>query len=152
MLARRYAGRGPETLSRTQSPSCRPASKLPPPGDQSVFGPAPETGPYDGTTFVNSGLQPLGPAAAKPFALTFAKPGTYTYHCVIHPNMVGRVVVLPAGGPADSAADVAARLAAEKARWVAEGRAAAQALAATPPDGTKDPDGTTTWQVKMGAS
>jgi hypothetical protein len=52
MLARRYVGRGPETLSRTQSPSCRPASKLPPPGDQSVFGPAPATGPYDGTTFV----------------------------------------------------------------------------------------------------
>ena len=30
--------------------------------------------------------------------------------------------------------------------------AAAQALATTPPDGTKNPDGTTTWQVKMGAS
>jgi plastocyanin len=130
----------------------RPGQQLPPPGDPSVFGPTPATGPYDGTTFVNSGLQPLGPAGAKPFSLTFAKAGTYTYHCVIHPNMVGHVVVAPAGGSADTAASVAARMASEKATWVAEGRAAAHALAATSPAGTKNPDGTTTWRVKMGAS
>ena len=130
----------------------RPGQTLPPPGDPSVFGPTPATGPYDGTTFVNSGLQPLGPGAIKPLSLTFAKAGTYTYHCVIHPNMVGHVIVSATGAGADTPAAVATRRAAEKATWIAEGRAAAQALAASPPDGTKNPDGTTTWRVKMGAS
>lgn len=27
------------------------------------------------------------------FSFTFSKPGTYTYHCAIHPNMVARVIV-----------------------------------------------------------
>lgn len=27
------------------------------------------------------------------FALVFAKPGTYTYFCSIHPHMVGKIIV-----------------------------------------------------------
>jgi plastocyanin len=31
------------------------------------------------------------------FSYTFAKPGTYTYHCKIHTTMKGTIVVNPAG-------------------------------------------------------
>ena len=34
-------------------------------------------------------------ANAKTFSFTFAKAGTYRYVCLIHPNMVGEVVVTP---------------------------------------------------------
>lgn len=131
----------------------RPGQTLPPPGsDLALFAPTPPTGPYDGTSFVNSGLQPLGPAGSKPFSVTFSTPGTYTYHCVIHAGMVGQIVVAPAGGTADTPEQVATKMATEKAQWIAEGRAALQALEATQPSGTKNASGTTTWQVRMGAS
>jgi hypothetical protein len=29
------------------------------------------------------------------YSVTFPNPGTYYYHCAIHPNMIGVVVVLP---------------------------------------------------------
>ena len=54
-------------------------------------------GTNHGNGYVNSGvLQPKGsPKAAGPqsFALTFTKPGTYKYECVIHTNMDGTIVV-----------------------------------------------------------
>jgi plastocyanin len=34
---------------------------------------------------------PLSPGAS--FAFTFSKPGTYSYHCSIHPSMTGTVIV-----------------------------------------------------------
>ncbi len=129
-----------------------PGRTLPPPGDTSVFAPTPPTGAYDGTTFVNSGLQPQGPAPAKDFTMTFAKPGAYSFHCVIHPNMNGAVNVVAAGAQADQVSDVAARRQSEQAKWVAEGEAAAKQLAATPPASTSNPDGTTTWTIQTGTS
>lgn len=128
-----------------------PGRTLPPPGDTSVFAPAPPTGPYDGSTFVNSGLQPLGPPPAKDFSMTFSKVGSYTYHCVIHPNMNGTVDVVAAGAHVDQVADVNARKSAEQAQWLAEGEAAAQTLTAAPAS-SANPDGTTTWTVQMGTS
>lgn len=115
-----------------------------------LFSPTPATGPYDGTTLVNSGLQPLGPAPAKPMTLTFSKPGTYTYHCVIHPQMVGTVTVGDTGAePADV---VKARGDAEMAKWLEEGRAAKAKLVGTPAAKTANSDGTTTWKVQTGVS
>jgi plastocyanin len=32
------------------------------------------------------------------FSFTFATPGTYGYHCTIHPNMTAQVIVVAAGG------------------------------------------------------
>ena len=29
------------------------------------------------------------------YSVTFPNPGTYTYHCAIHPGMTGTVVVIP---------------------------------------------------------
>ena len=52
---------------------------------------------YDGTGYVNSGLlTPQGNNPAK-YTLTFTKPGTYTYDCLIHPGMDGTITVLAAG-------------------------------------------------------
>ncbi len=56
---------------------------------------------YDGSGFVNSGLLFLRvpPGSQKPptYSLTFTKPGTYEYDCLLHPGMDGTVTVLPAG-------------------------------------------------------
>ena len=131
----------------------KPGTTLPAPGsDTKVFAPTPPTGPYDGTTLVNSGLVPLGPTAPPDFKMTFAKAGTYTYHCVIHPTMIGKVTVTAAGGTVDTPAAVAQRRAADQASYLAEGRAAKAALLAEAPTTKKNANGTTTWTVHMGAS
>jgi plastocyanin len=59
---------------------------------------------------LDSGL-PLG--KPKPFNVKFTKPGTYTFFCDVHPGMVGKVVVKPAGKPIPSATQDAAALAAQ---------------------------------------
>ena len=49
---------------------------------------------YDGSTYTSSGFIAMGYS----YSLTFTKPGTYTYYCLIHqPEMAGTVVVNPAG-------------------------------------------------------
>jgi plastocyanin len=45
----------------------------------------------DNGAFTTSGL--LGSGAT--YSVTFTAAGTYTYHCNIHPNMVGTIVVSP---------------------------------------------------------
>ena len=131
-----------------------PGQTAPPPGsDRTLFGPtSPPAVTYDGTALVNSGLAPLGPQAVAPFQLSFSRPGTYTYSCVIHPQMVGTVTVVGAGGAVESAGEVKARGDREAAQWLAEGRAALQQLVSAPPASTRNPDGTTTWRIPMGAS
>jgi plastocyanin len=131
-----------------------PGQTLPDPGsDASLFAPtAADVGTYDGTAFVNTGLQPLGPDAPAPFKLSFSKAGTYTYNCVIHPQMVGEVTVAEAGGTVDTAKDVAERRADETAEYLKEGRDAKAELASAAPVTSKNADGSTTWTVKMGAT
>ncbi len=48
-------------------------------------------GTYDGSGFWSSGLVGAEPYLA--YTLRFAKAGTYPYACLIHPKMIGRVVV-----------------------------------------------------------
>jgi plastocyanin len=130
----------------------QPGQKLPPPGsDPALFAPTPPTGPYDGTTFVNSGLQPAGNAAPAPFTMTFAKTGKFQYFCVIHPNMVGQVNVVDSGRT-DSAKAVKAAGAAQAKKWVKEGIAAHKKLVKTANRSTKGADGTRTWAIQMGAT
>jgi len=65
---------------------------------QVVFPQGPRT--YDGSGYRNSGTPPEDPKewARLRYALTFTKPGTYTYVCIIHgPAMSGAVRVHPAG-------------------------------------------------------
>lgn len=124
----------------------------PPGSDPSFFAPTPATGAYDGSTLVNSGLAPQGPGAVPPFDVAFAKPGTYGYSCVIHPQMMGTIVVVPAGQTADTAAAVKARGDQEKGQWLAEGNAAFQTLQSATPVSTRNANGSTTWKIEMGAS
>jgi plastocyanin len=127
--------------------------ELPPPGsDPTLFEPTLPTGPYDGVSFVNTGLQPLGPTAAAPFEMVFAQPGTYPYYCVIHPQMVGEVTVEAAGGAVDTPTDVARARADESAQWLKEGRVAKADFVDQAPTSAKNADGSTTWTVKMGTS
>lgn len=124
----------------------------PTPPDPKAFAPVPATGPIDGTNAASSGLQPSGPAPAKPFSVSFAKAGTYKYYCVIHPTMVGTVTVTDTGGTEDSPQDVASRADTELKQYLAEGEAAAKELAAAAPQQNATSDGSTTWTVKMGTS
>ena len=129
-----------------------PGQSAPEPGsDTALFAPTPPTGAYDGAALVNSGLQPLGPGAVPPFEMTFAKAGTYSYQCVIHPQMQGSIVVA-AGDAGETAAAVTTRGDQEKGQWLAEGNEAYGKLMAAAPVQAKNPDGSTTWKVEMGAS
>ena len=58
-----------------------------------VAAPTPQT-TYDGTDLVHSALLTDG----QTYRLTFTKPGTYYYACMIHRGMDGYIHVLPAGG------------------------------------------------------
>jgi plastocyanin len=129
-----------------------PGQQLPPPGsDPTLFGATPPIGAYDGQSFVNSGLQPAG-APAKPFTMSFAKPGKFSYYCVIHPGMVGTVNVV-ASGKTDSKAAVTKRGAAQAARWIKEGTLAKKALVKRGKARSKaNGDGSRTWTIQMGTS
>lgn len=142
---------GPEPHSVT---FLAPGQTLPPGDpDPKLFAPTPAAnGSYDGKSFVNSGLQPLGPAAAPPFRLTFPTAGKFTFVCIIHAQMTGTVTVVDKGAKADTQATVDARSTTEANQWLDEGRAAKAKLLATPPASTKNADGTTTWKVEAGAS
>lgn len=63
---------------------------------------------YDGTGYANSGVPPLDPAAPRlTYSLTFPKPGTHNYVCLIHGPLQGGTVVVKAGAAARSPAAVA---------------------------------------------
>jgi plastocyanin len=48
-------------------------------------------GTYDGTGFWSSGT--VGGDPARQYTLRISKPGTYNYACLVHPRMIGKVVV-----------------------------------------------------------
>lgn len=50
-------------------------------------------GKYDGTAFTSSGTIISFPPSLTSYTLTFTKAGTFQYACLIHPGMVGTVVV-----------------------------------------------------------
>jgi plastocyanin len=119
--------------------------------DPSLFTPTPATGPYDGTTLVNSGVLPLGETSeVQKFSMSFANPGKYTYYCVLHPNMVGTPQVT--SGAQDSQQKITKAGNAETKKYLAEGEAAKRKLLAVKPKQTENSDGSTTCNVELGAS
>ncbi|MBV8960400.1 MAG: hypothetical protein JO087_16660 [Actinobacteria bacterium] len=80
----------PDTTEPRNGPGYPQTDAPPPTGDQL---PAPVTvdaGSYDGSKFLSSGANFQGPMF---YSVTFTKPGTYNYACLLHPRMVGKVVV-----------------------------------------------------------
>lgn len=142
---------GPEPHSVTFLP---PGQKMPSPESpegEALFAPTPSAnGAYDGKSLVNSGLVPLGPQAAPPFKLRFDNAGKFTYQCVIHPQMVGTVTVVPKGDKADTQVEVQRRGDAEAQQWIAEGEAAKKQLVSAAPKTERNANGSTTWTVEMG--
>jgi plastocyanin len=139
---------GPEPHSVTFFP--RGQTPPPPGSDLSLFEPKPATGPYDGTTLVNSGLRPTGPTPAAPFEVAISTPGKYRYYCVIHPLMTGTVTVTEQAGNATAQSQITSQGDEQLSRWLAEGRAAKKQLVETPAKRIRSNDGTTTWRVEMG--
>jgi plastocyanin len=141
---------GPEPHSVTFVP---PGTKTPPStqSDASLTFPTPPTGPYDGTTLVNSGVLPLGQTSqVQKFSMSFGKTGTYTYYCVLHPNMVGTVTVTD--DTQDSQQKITKTGNQQKAKYLKEGEAAKAKLVKSTPKATKNANGSTTYTVQMGAS
>ena len=105
---------------------------------------------YDGTGFVNSGLDILRDASTPPFTLTFTKPGTYNYQCIPHGVvMQAKVIVQEAGSklPSDQAAYdqmVKDRV----AELIKNGKASVEQYAKAIP--TKRADGSTLWELSAG--
>jgi len=80
------------------------------------------TNPQGGATYAGTGMASSGfvEEQGKTYTLRFTKPGRYVYACLIHPGMVGTVVVAPkgaklpktqAGYDKDAAAAIASQLA-----------------------------------------
>jgi plastocyanin len=73
----------------------------------------------DGTKYTNSGLSA---PAFKPYQLKFTRTGTFSYLCLVHPGMNGRVRVLPKGRAVPSPGADRAAATAEIARAVERAR------------------------------
>ncbi len=105
---------------------------------------------YDGSGFVNSGLDVIRLPEDPPFMLTFTTPGTYEYQCIPHGVVMKATVVVQEAGatrPEDQAA-VDARGEQERAALIEEGRAEiAEYMEAT---ATQRDDGSTLWEVAAG--
>ena len=112
---------------------------------------APANGQYDGTTFANSGIIGPDPGQAQSFDLTFTTPGTYNYLCLVHGvTMSGKIIVVDNQQAIPSPSDVGQQAT----------RAIDAALAQVPivlalasfslPPPIANPDGTTTYQVRVG--
>ena len=104
---------------------------------------------FDGTS-VGSGGNPLGPPSG-PFAVTItAAPGTYIFHCRVHPGMEGSLNVLPANATGTTQAQLSAAVSAQVAADVHAGLVAeAHAQNAKP---HQNADGTKTWTLTAGTS
>ena len=71
-----------------------PQPPLPFGGPEAVERPEPlviDAGRWDGAGFYSSGLIAADPYVQ--YSITFSRPGTYKYACLIHPPMTGTIVV-----------------------------------------------------------
>lgn len=105
---------------------------------------------FDGTSIVSMGAPLAGPPA--PFVVTVtAPPGTYAFHCRIHPGMAGSLTVVAAGAPGTTTSASADAAAASQATAdVAAGMAAE--TAASKASTSKRANGTTLWKLTAGTS
>jgi plastocyanin len=105
---------------------------------------------YDGTAYTNSGLLMRAPQSPQEFKLAFDKPGDYAYLCAVHTMMKGHVIVQEAG---KAYPKTQAQYDAEAKAQLADDTAAAAKMEAGASTATTKPgpNGTTVYQVKIGA-
>ena len=105
---------------------------------------------FDGTSVVSSGVSFAGPPAG-PFAVhVTASPGTYQFHCRIHPRMHGSLNVLSSTAEGTTSAELASAVATQVRADVAAGHVAeAHAANASP---RHNADGSITWTMTAGTS
>jgi plastocyanin len=105
---------------------------------------------FDGSSIVSMGAPLAGPPA--PFVVKVtAPPGTYNFHCRIHPTMSGSLTVVAAGASGvTTTASAEAAAAAQATEDVAAGMAAEAAVATA--GKVTNPNGTTTWNLTVGTS
>lgn len=117
-----------------------------------AFPAVPPSGQYDGSTAAGSGIMGMEPGQAPRFSLTFTKPGTYDYICVVHAamKMQGTIVVDDANTPVPSPAQASVQGQQELAALMAQVPAVeAAAKAQEQPDQT-NADGTVTHHILVG--
>jgi plastocyanin len=73
---------------------------------------------YTGAEELGSGF-PAGNGPPKPFVVKFPKAGAYTYYCVLHPGMKGKVTVVAKSKPVPSARADAKRVVPQLAKGLA---------------------------------
>lgn len=96
--------------------------------------------------YLNSGI--FGDGGT--YTLTFDKPGTYEYLCLLHPQMVGTVVVLPADASVSAVAQRQAQADAANAEAERTAKLAEAAYKAKAPKVALNMDGTKTFTVQLG--
>jgi plastocyanin len=119
----------------------------PPMFNPDFFFPSALTGPWDGSTYVNSGELDQGQS----FSLTFSKAGTYPYLCLFHSDaMQGTVQVVAAGTAGISTQASVDRSAAEDAAEY-QPRIALINSTRNVPGVADGPNGTQIWSVRAGS-
>jgi plastocyanin len=106
---------------------------------------------YDGTGFVNSGVDAFRLPSDPPFMLTFTAPGTFEYLCIVHEAVMKATVVVQEAGSAlpEDQAGIDARAAQERAALIEEGMAEIAEYAEA--KATARDDGSTLWEIAAGA-
>lgn len=103
---------------------------------------------FDGSSFFNTGLMYKGSSAS----LSFIKPGTYIFDCIIHPGMTGEIDVVEEGAGGTTTqdqADAAAKQTSDALLALVEPTRQARLDSV---ETRKNPDGTTTWNIFADAS
>src|SRR5207302_8256291 len=84
----------PKSYAPAGGPGYTPTEATgPPPSGPPKLGKVVDGGNFDGTGFKSSGFFAPGPPPLPGYSLTFTKPGTFSYVCLIHPKMGGVVKV-----------------------------------------------------------
>jgi plastocyanin len=116
-----------------------------------AFPAAPSNGQYDGSSFANSGIMGLDPGQSREFSLTFTKPGTYEYVCIVHgADMSGKIVVVDSSQAVPSPARVAAQAKADMGKMIASAAPVIRSADGQVQKVEHNSDGTSTYYVTVG--
>jgi plastocyanin len=117
-----------------------------------AFPAGPQDGQYDGSGYANSGIMGNEQGQTPTYSLTFTKPGTYSYICIVHSQMkmTGTIVVEGASASILSPADASAQGQQELSTAMAKIPAVISAAQALEKPDQKNADGTTTHYVMVG--